>query len=1171
MQDGPHALTEADLPVDFGRYALIGVLGAGGMGRVYRAQLRGPEGFRKEVALKVIARSSGDSEQLLAEFSREARFSGLLKHPNIVDVYDFGVTDGHPWLAMELIEGQSLAALLTEGPLPATAALDLAIQIGEALSCAHRLEVEGEPVELVHRDLKPGNVMVTPRGVAKVLDFGLARAAAADGLTATGMMRGTPTYMAPEQARGEPVDPRTDLHALGLVLFEALTGSSLLLRDTLMGVMMAIVQLEEALEEPATLAPAEAAAAGVEPVLHKLLRHDPVDRYPRASEVVADLRLLLASLPPGPDLKRHLSGAPALPGSGSALMGRPELLDATLLPDGTSSWSVRPSRALARKTNLGPDGGTFVGREADLASLAERVDGGARLVTLLGPGGTGKTRLARRFAWSRLTDLLPRGGAWFCDLAEARTAHGLLHVVAVTLGVPLDRGDGSDDVGLVGQALADRGRMLVVLDNVEQVVGDAVPIVERWLASAPELLLLVTSRERLRLPAERVLDLAPLGGDDGVALFEERARAARPGFALKEADREVAQQIVRRLDGLPLAIELAAARAAVMTPRQLLSRLDQRFRLLSGGPRREGDRRATLRGAIQWSWDLLDAHERRALARASVFRGGFSLESAEAVLGSDAPDAPWPLDLVQALRDKSLLRSWEPPGLGGEVRFGMYESLQVFAAEQLDASGERVQVEAAHAEALLEVGEELAEVLEGAEGRRARVRLALELDNLHAAWERQRGRDPGLAVDAVLAMSGLLQSVGPTDMLRQLLDGAAAAAAADPALRRGLAQVLLRRALLARNQGRVDEGLADAARARVLADEASDPTTAILALAEQAHLQVEGGRLDLAVPLARGALTRARVHHDRDALGVALNAVAFAIGYAGDLEQGEVFHEEALVIWRELGNLRRETDELAGLAAGYGNLGRLDLAAPMFERALKLHRELGTRRGEGMAQANLALVALQRGRLDEARRRSRKAAAIHRSHGNRTPLGVSLCNLGNTLLLQGERAAGLARLTESVDALSSVGQGFYTTIASRDLALAQLLCGRHEEAAATAREAFESARALGSEMLIPASTAILGAVLATAGELAEADSLVAQAARGAEEGGDEADQALVALARCFVDLALPLEAGERAERVAAARSAHARYGYPEEAWDPEIPFDSTLRLMHLVLGDRLGG
>ena len=1169
MQLPPHMLTEADLPVDFGRYRLVGVLGAGGMGRVFRARLIGPEGFRKELALKVIARTSSDEFQLLAEFSREARYSGLLKHPNIVDVYDFGVTDGHPWLAMELLEGQTLAALLGDGALPATAALDLAIQVGEALVCAHGLEVDGQAVELVHRDLKPGNISVSPRGLVKVLDFGLARGATADGLTASGMMRGTPAYMAPEQARGEPVDPRTDLFALGLVLFEALTGTSLLLRDTLMGVMMAIVQLEELLASPTTLAPAERVAPGVVPVLRKLLRAESGERYPRASEVVADLRLVLGSLPPGPDLRRHLAGAPALPGSGSALAGRAELLDPTLAIDPNSTWSIRPSRALARRTNLGPDGATFIGRGQALADLARLVDGGARLVTLLGQGGTGKTRLARRYAWSRLAGLLPHGGAWFCDLSEARSAAGVLHVVAVTLGIPLDRGDGSGDAERVGQALADRGRMLVVLDNLEQVVGEAVPLVERWLGNAPELLLLVTSRERLRLPAETVLDLAPLGEDDGVALFEERARAVRSGFVMGEADREVVRSIVRRLDGLPLAIELAAARSAVLAPRQLLDRLDQRFRLLSAGPGRHGGRRATLWGAIRWSWDLLDAHEQRALARASVFRGGFTLELAEAVLADEDPEAPWPLDLVQALRDKSLLRSWEPPGLSGEVRFGMYESLQAFASEQLDILGGRAEAEARHADAALELGEELAAALEGAAGRRARRRLTLELDNLNAAWQRQRGVQPALAVDAVLAMAGLLQSVGPTELLRELLDGAAQVASADPALRRGLAQVLLRRAALARHQGRVDDGLPDALRARDLADAASDPVTAVMALCEVTLLQVEGGRLDEAAPTADEALALARAGGDREALGAALNAVAFAVGYAGDLTQGEALHEEALAVWRDLGNLRRETDELASLAAVYGNTGRIDLAAPLFERALKLHRELGTRRGEGMAQANLALVALQRGRLDEARRRSRKSASIHRSHGNRTPYGVSLCNLGNTLLLQGELDQGLARLTESVRVLRAVGMGFYTSIASRDLALARLLHDDLPGAEAAARASLVEGRSIGSDMLVPVCTAILGAVLARSGQLAEADSRVDEARRATEASGDVAEQALVALVRAFVDLALPLEVDERADRVVAARALHARYGYPEEAWDPEIPFESTLRLVHLVLGATL--
>ena len=1156
------ALQDRDLPVAFGRYSLTSVLGVGGMGRVFRAQLRGPEGFRKDVALKVIGRGSTGDDRAHQEFVREARYSGLLKHPNVVDVYDFGVTEGRPWLAMEVLAGGSLQALLSEGPLPPTASLDLAIQVCEALSHAHGLEVDGEAVELVHRDLKPGNIVVTPRGVAKVLDFGLARAAGGrTDLTVSGSVRGTPAYMAPEQARGDELDPRTDLFALGLILHECLTGQNLLVRDNLVAVMMAIIQLEELLDDPTTFAAADAAAPGVSGVLRKLLRQDPGERYPRASEVAADLRVLLASLPPGPDLRHHVAGAPPAPSSASAL----SIPLPSLAPAGSQvTWSTRPSRALARRTNLGPDSASFVGRSDDLAALGQAFADGARLVTLLGPGGTGKTRLARRHAASRLAELLPHGGVWFADASEATTEQGVLHVVALCLGVPLPQG-GDSAAEQVGHALADRGPMLLVLDNLEQVVGPAVALLDRWLPVAPQLQALVTSRERLRPAYEVVLELGPLSEGEAVALFEERARAVRRGFVLKEADRETVAEIVRQLDCLPLAVELAAARTSVMAPRKILERLSQRFRLLSGG--RPDGSRSTLRGTIQWSWDLLEPVEQRALAQCSVFSGGFSLEAAEEVL--ELEDGTWALDVVQALRDKSLLRSWEPAGLSGEVRFGMYESLRVFAAEQLAAAGEQEATEARHAEAMIELGETLCAGIDTADGVLARKQLALELDNLHAVWDHQKGRDVALAADAILAMAPLLASLGPMDLLRRLLDDAITTVEAGGGPERTRFQLRMQRAWLSMSEGDVPAGLQDTDRARELAGRLGDQEARCRALALSARLHAEAGDGEAATPLAEQAIAIARGLDAPEALGLALRSKGYARGFGRDEEQEMALVRECLAIWRRLGNRRREADEIAGEAANQGNRGRIDLAKPLFEQALELHRQVGTRRGEGMAQGNLALVALQLGRLPEARRRARKAAEIHRLHGSRTPYGVALCNLGCTQLLQGEPDEAVRSLQSSVDTLGGVGQSFYLAIAARDLALARLVVGDLGQAEDAARQAVAAAEGRFGDLLLPVCLAILGAVLAVRGQFIEADTCLAAAADGAIERADPAEFAAIALAEGFRDALLPEAYGDLEVRVQRAHDTHLGWGYPPEDRDPDRAYDSTLRLLHLALGTLL--
>ena len=269
---------------------------------------------------------------------------------------------------------------------------------------------------------------------------------------------------------------------------------------------------------------------------------------------------------------------------------------------GEDGW--RPVREV--RHNLPRERDAFVGRSADLASVAARFDAGARLLTVLGPAGTGKTRLTRRYGWTWLGDW--PGGVYFCDLSDARTLEGVFFVVALALDVPLSKGDPAVQLG---HAISTRGRCLVILDNFEQIVPHAKASVGRWLDRAADAAFLVTSRERLHLAGEEVLPLEPLSVDaEGVELFALRARTQKADFALTPANRATVARIVALLDGLPLAIELAAARIRVLSPAQLLERLSDRFALLAGA-RSAADRQATLRGAIDWSWNLLLPGSRR--------------------------------------------------------------------------------------------------------------------------------------------------------------------------------------------------------------------------------------------------------------------------------------------------------------------------------------------------------------------------------------------------------------------------------------------------------------------------------------------------------------------------------------------------------------------------------
>ena len=326
----PDYLEEEDFPVPFGRYTLLRLLGEGGMARVFEGELRGPEGFRKRAALKVIRSGiAGNEERLRKGLIKEARLGGLLHHPNVVETYDFGETEGQAWIAMEIVDGLGLDELLDDArPLPAAIAIEMAAQICQGLEHAHELMADGEPTPLVHRDLKPSNVMVARNGLIKVLDFGIAKATHLHGnTTETGMTKGTPAYMSPEQAAGDPVDPRSDLFAAGAIIFELLTGRRFFQGETVYSIMLQVVRVDEIAADPNTFAAAEAAVPGIADILRRCLVRDRDLRWEGARDLERALRGLQGRIPaPGP-IRDWLEGREA------ALAKRTRDLEALSLDD----------------------------------------------------------------------------------------------------------------------------------------------------------------------------------------------------------------------------------------------------------------------------------------------------------------------------------------------------------------------------------------------------------------------------------------------------------------------------------------------------------------------------------------------------------------------------------------------------------------------------------------------------------------------------------------------------------------------------------------------------------------------------------------------------------------------------------------------------------------------
>ncbi|MFC3576531.1 BTAD domain-containing putative transcriptional regulator [Streptomyces yaanensis] len=401
----------------------------------------------------------------------------------------------------------------------------------------------------------------------------------------------------------------------------------------------------------------------------------------------------------------------------------------TPLTEGTPLAPPPPGNLRARLTS-------FVGRGADIDAIRGDL-AAARLVTLLGPGGAGKTRLSQEAA--EAVAQTARDGVWLAELAPVDDPEAVPEAVLTAVGAreTVLRGAGAEEMRAVSDwhddplvRLAEhcaRRRMLIVLDNCEHVVEAAARLVEHLLERCPELTVLATSREPLGVPGELLRPVEPLPQPYALKLFADRGAAARPGFRIED-DPEAAAEICRRLDGLPLAIELAAARLRMLSPRQIADRLDDRFRLLTSGSRTVLPRQQTLRAVVDWSWDLLDTDERAVLRRLSVFSGGCDLTAAEAVCG------PAALEALGSLVDKSLVVA--APSGDGEMRYRLLETVAEYAGERLDESGERPETERAHLTYYRELARTTDPLLRSSGQRAAVERFEVEYENLRTALRR---------------------------------------------------------------------------------------------------------------------------------------------------------------------------------------------------------------------------------------------------------------------------------------------------------------------------------------------------------------------------------------------------------------------------------------------------
>jgi len=911
------------------------------MGEVYRAK---DTRLDREVAIKTLSPDLCAQSDALSRFEQEARSASALNHPNIVTIYELGQENGTRYIAMELVEGETVRTLLASGPIPFHKLVTIATQIADGLAKAHE-------TGLIHRDLKPENLMVSRDGAAKVLDFGLAKLlkigrGSSDSrttITEHGTLVGTIGYMSPEQATGEELDFRSDQFSFGSVLYEMATGSPAFKKKTHAETMAAILR-DEPLHLVSRMVQAPAPFIWI---VERCLAKDPKQRYSSTRDLARDLAAV-----------------------------RDRLADAA-----ARESEPRPSNLPVQRT-------AFIGREreeADLRQLLSRAD--VHLVTLTGPGGIGKTRLAIQVA-SKISDQLP-GGVCFVALS-AIGEHGLLaSAIAQAMGVR-ESGTRSPQESLIEYMAALSQPTLLMLDNFEHLLS-AAPIVAQMLSAGPKLKVVVTSQAPLHIYGEHEFPVPPLSLPDpksippleelsrlpAIALFVARAQAVKHQFGLTKENAPAVAAICCRLDGLPFAIELAAARIKLLSPSAMLTRLENRLNLLTGGARDLPTRQQTLRNTVDWSYGLLNSAEQTLFRRLSVFSGGCTLEGVEAVCDTKGNLGLDVLDGMASLVDKSLAQQVEQ--VDKETRFIMLSTIREYGLERLAESNDESATRRAHAAYYLVLAEEGAEDvaaqpewLDRFEVEHDNIRLAI--DYLVKTGDAEWGLRMGAAMFRFWETREHLRE--GRDAIARLL--ALEGSASRPKLR---ARLLFAGAVLAAAQG-------DYGGARPLFEESLD--------------------------------TCAKLNDDRG-VAVALNAMAVNARDRGELVAASLLFERCVAIWKDLSDPANIARTLSNLASVMKLQGEYERASSLYDECLTMFRQIGD--GAGVAWTLNYLGDVAREKADFAAAFSFCEQSLWEFRQQRDGWGIAsaLSDLGSLSCDQGNNAEARRLYGESIKLFKELG------------------------------------------------------------------------------------------------------------------------------------------------------
>jgi predicted ATPase len=1033
-------------------------LGSGAMGEVYLAE---DPVLGRSVALKVLPSETSVTPDRMRRFIEEAKAASALNHPNIATVHELREADGVHFIVMEYVEGGTLKAKVARGPLNSSEIIKLATQIAQALDAAHSIGI-------IHRDVKSSNIMITPRGHAKVLDFGLAKRTTfheplthdlTRDATEPSVVMGTVPYMSPEQALGKVLDQRSDLFSFGVVLYEMATGRLPFSGSTAPEMIDNIIHGDP---QPVTSINPQI-PLGLARLISRCLEKRAEYRVQTAAELASELRKSENDIP---------------------AFGRGDTF----------------------RSNLPQQLTRFIGRQREIAEIRDLLTH-TRLLTLSGPGGIGKTRLALQVAGDSLLEY--RDGVWFVEFASLADTDLVPHTVASTLGVHEEAGRSITDTVV---DFLKSTHVLLVLDNCEHLISACAQLTDKLLRSSKSLRVLVTSQEPLAIAGEAVFRVSSLGLPDpqgqpdpeslskheAVELFLDRARSVKSTFAIGSSNALALAKLCVQLDGIPLAIELAASRASVLSVEQIAARISDRLTLLTGGSRTALPRHQTLLAAIDWSYNLLSESEKILFRRLSVFSGGWTLEAAETVCAGDGVDTGHVLGLLAGLVDKSLVLAEEREG---QQRYRFMVTLLEYALKRLMQTEEGETISRGHARFFVALAVAGEPKLMSTEQKVWLEGLNAEYDNIRAVlnWTSKKNAEMGLRLAGAL---------GQFWYLRGYWDEG----------RRWLAEMLGASGALAH------------------------PAQRVRALNAAAWIALNQGEYVSARSFSEEALSLSRESGDKRETGFALNCLAILTAEQGEFAVARSLLEESLTIRRELGDKSMIASTLQNVGILAFRQGEFASARSLFEESLGISREVGYKHGIATALVNCGEVARRMGDHAAAQALLDEGLALAKDMGDKIVIPIALNALGALAGRQGDYAAARALHTKGLEVSRELGD---KRLIAENLQSLGIVAEKYPAARSLFEKSLAIRRELGDRAEIAIALNHLGSVIARQGDYATARSLheeglaicqqlgvkdgIAQSLKGladvAHLGGDYA----LAVSLYRQSLAMWLELGEKPE------------------------------------------